>query len=439
VTPGPLGPAAPAESGPSRPAALPNLAPARLWAARVFPYLASAIFGLQATAAPGTGVVTADQRWRLRADPEVTARWSPAQLGSVLIHLACHLLRQHAERANALRLSPPDRGRWADATDAEINDDLVPAGLELPGTPVLPGDFGAPSGRLAEEYFELLLQPPPEEGGEGGSEAVATDRYRPDMHCCSEADAASQAGDDGDGGLDGWQADLLRRQVAQEVIRHAQEAGAVPAGLRRWAAQAVAPKADWRRLLAGELRRAVADVAGAVDYSYRRPARRATPGVVLPALRRPAPHVAVICDTSGSMSDDLLAAALAEVAGVLGALGVARQVHVLACDAAAGPAQRVTSARQVRLTGGGGTDMGAGIAAAGKLRPRPAVTVVLTDGYTAWPAQAPKGMRVVAGLLGQDARDAPGWARSVRIALGGLPINSGQPLLAGDLRHWREQ
>jgi hypothetical protein len=79
----------------------------------------------------------------------------------------------------------------------------------------------------------------------------------------------------------------------------------------------------------------------------------------------------------------------------------------------------VTSARQVQLTGGGGTDMGAGIAAACALRPRPAVTVVLTDGYTPWPSQPPKGTRVVAGLLGEGAPEAPGWARTVRIP--GLP------------------
>jgi hypothetical protein len=60
--------------------------------------------------------------------------------------------------------------------------------------------------------------------------------------------------------------------------------------------------------------------------------------------------------------------------------------------------------------------MGTGIAAAYALRPRPAVAVVLTDGYTPWPAQAPKGMRVIAGLLGEAARDAPGWVRSVRVS-----------------------
>ena len=136
---------------------------------------------------------------------------------------------------------------------------------------------------------------------------------------------------------------------------------------------------------------------------------------MLPALRRPVPELAVVCDTSGSMSDELLAMALAEVEGLLRALGMTRQLRVLACDAAAGPAQRVSSARQVSLVGGGGTNMGAGIEAACSLRPRPAVTVVLTDGYTPWPAAAPKGMRVVVGLVGSGAPDAPGWARSVRV------------------------
>jgi predicted metal-dependent peptidase len=138
--------------------------------------------------------------------------------------------------------------------------------------------------------------------------------------------------------------------------------------------------------------------------------------VVLPALRRPVPEVAVVCDTSGSMTEDLLAMALAEVEGLLRSLGMARQVRVLACDTAAAPAQRVSSARQVELVGGGGTDMGTGIAAAAALRPRPAITVVLTDGYTPWPERPPKGTRVVIGLLGDGAPDAPGWARAVRVA-----------------------
>jgi predicted metal-dependent peptidase len=217
--------------------------------------------------------------------------------------------------------------------------------------------------------------------------------------------------------LSPWQARLLARQVAQDCVRHGREAGNVPAGLLRWAEEILEPAVDWRKALAAELRRAVADTAGAVDYSYRRPSRRASVAgsVVLPALRRPVPQIAVVCDTSGSMSEDLLAAALAEVEGLLRAVGMARQLRVLACDTAVGPVRRVSSARSVELVGGGGTDMGAGIEAAGQLRPRPSITVVLTDGFTPWPDEPPRGMRVVVGLLGDDAPDAPDWARAVRV------------------------
>jgi predicted metal-dependent peptidase len=386
---------------------LPGLAAARLWAAARFPYLASGIFGIHVAAAPGTGTVGVDQRWRLQADPETVAGWTAAELGSVIVHHVCHLLRLHAERGVAAAVTAADSAEWILAADAEINDDLIPAGLELPGNPVLPRDFGAPDGKLAEEYYALVKR------WDARADATVRSGW---LDCGSGADGQPR-GFETPGGLDPWLADLLRRQVAREIIRHNNQIGAVPAGLLRWAEQQLAPQVDWRRLLAAELRRALADVAGAVDYSYRRPSRRAAAvsGVVLPALRRPVPELAVVCDTSGSMSDELLAMALAEVEGLLRALGMARQLRVLACDAAAGPARRVSSARQVELTGGGGTNMGAGIAASYALRPRPAVTVVLTDGYTPWPELPPKGMRVVAGLLGQDAPEAPGWARSVRV------------------------
>jgi predicted metal-dependent peptidase len=387
------------------PDALPGLAAGRVWAASTFPYLASAVFGAQVIAAPGTGGVTVDESWRLRADPETTAGWTPRQLGSVLVHHVCHLLRTHAERARAAGVRPDEATTWVRAADAEINDDLVPAGLELPGDCVLPHHLGADPGRLAEQYFDAIRlagKPPADTAG----------------HCGGGADGMARAGAaDGPEGLSAWQAELLRRLVAAEITRHSQQIGSVPAGLTRWARDVLNPKVDWRRLLAAELRRAVADTAGAVDYSYRRPSRRASAvgGVVLPALRRPVPEVAVVCDTSGSMSDDLLAMALAEVEGLLRSLGLARQVRVLACDVAVAPAQRVSSARQVELTGGGGTNMGNGIEAAAGLRPRPAVTVVLTDGFTPWPAEAPRGMRVVIGLLGDQAPEGPGWARAVRI------------------------
>jgi predicted metal-dependent peptidase len=404
-----------------------GLAAARLWAATRFPYLATGVFGAQVIPDPGSGTVSVDEHWRMRADPDLAAGWTAAQLGSVLVHHVCHLLRTHGERAQAAGVAgdrSADARAWVRAADAEINDDLVPAGLDLPGRPVLPHDLGAEDGLLAEQYFEALRRRPPPgaSGVSGGGTADRSGKKNEGetaggwLDCGSGADGVPRPGD-GPGGLPDWQADLLRRQVAQEVLAHAKQPGTVPAGMLRWAEQLLSPRISWRKVLAAELRRAVFEVSGAVDYSYRRPSRRSSVagGVVLPALRRPVPEVAVVCDTSGSMTAELLAAALAEVEGLLRAIGLARQIRVLACDTAVAPAQRVSSARQVQLVGGGGTNMGAGLAAAALLRPRPAVTVVLTDGYTPWPSAAPKGIRVVVGLLGPRAPDAPPWARAIRI------------------------
>jgi len=73
----------------------------------------------------------------------------------------------------------------------------------------------------------------------------------------------------------------------------------------------------------------------------------------------------------------------------------------------------------LQLAGGGGTDMDAGIAAAAALHPRPSVVIVLTDGFTPWPQQPPRGIRVIVGLLKQSAEhglwEPPDWARVVEI------------------------
>jgi predicted metal-dependent peptidase len=110
--------------------------------------------------------------------------------------------------------------------------------------------------------------------------------------------------------------------------------------------------------------------------------------------------------------------ALAEIDALLTRAGLrAGQLRVLAVDPVVHTVGRVTRANQVRLAGGGGTDMGEGIRAAAALRPRPSIVVVLTDGYTPWPQRPPKGIRVVVGRFGGSPIDraAPGWARVVDI------------------------
>lgn len=218
-------------------------------------------------------------------------------------------------------------------------------------------------------------------------------------------------------GISRAEAELIRRDVARRIKEHVQGRGNVPGHWARWAEEKLRPKVDWRRELAAAVRHAVADVAGAADYSYRRPSRRqgqvGNGKVLLPALRRPIPSVAVVVDTSGSIDDTMLSQALAEISGILKGLGQREGVHVLAVDSQVHTCQRVFRPEQVKVAGGGGTDMGAGLYAASKLRPLPQVCVVITDGYTPWPDTAPRGMKVVIALTGDGK--APDWAKTVRI------------------------
>ncbi|MGH9154777.1 MAG: vWA domain-containing protein [Acidimicrobiales bacterium] len=391
-----------------------KVAAARLWAAHRFPYLASALFACKVVGVPGRKVVAVDPWWRLYLGTPVVDELAVEDLGTVLIHHIGHLLRDHAARARDLGLGGPAGElegqarvfkKWVLAADIEINDDLVDAGLPLAADAVLPAQVGCQPGRLAEEYFHQLRadqDPCPECGS--GAHAVPRDWDLLDEAARISPDAAR----------------LLRCQVADEVLKacRGQQPGTVPAGWERWARQLLEPKVDWRHVLAAELRQGVQAVAGAVDYTYRRPSRRArvVPRVVMPALQRPVPRVAIVCDTSGSMSEDLLGQVLAEVDGILRSVGVRRhQVSVVACDAVVQAVKRVTSARQVPLVGGGGTDMGAGIAAALELHPRPNIVVVLTDGFTPWPLAPPGRAKVVVGLLGPAPPTPPAWVKAVRI------------------------
>ena len=112
------------------------------------------------------------------------------------------------------------------------------------------------------------------------------------------------------------------------------------------------------------------------------------------------------------MSDGMLSQALAEVSGILKGMGQRRaftfscdaQVH--ACRKGSGPARSIA--------GGGGTDMGAGLAAAARLKPVPQVAIVITDGYTPWPDDPPRGVgKVVVALVGDG--DAPAWAKRIKL------------------------
>lgn len=381
-----------------------KLLAARYRAASDRPYLASALYALSVVPSAGVPTMGVDRYWRCYVSPAFVEATPVAELAGVWLHEVAHLLRDHHGRAERLSAADQrDHHRLNVAQDCEINDDLIADGLPLPAGRMEPRLFGLPAGRVFEEYLPSIPPGPPAHDCGSGAHGRPTPWELP--------------GNEGPTTLGPVEAQALRRHTAEAMRAHRRARGTLPAGWERWADEILEPRVDWRQVLAGAVREAAAWAAGAMDYTYRRPSRRsaALRGVVLPSLRRPLPRVAVVIDTSGSMGDDELGAALGEVTGVLREVGVrGNRVTVLACDADVHSVSRVTSADQVTLGGGGGTDMRVGIAAALAARDRPNIVVVLTDGFTPWPDEAPS-CRLVAALIGENAPQPPQWVETVRV------------------------
>lgn len=410
---------------------LTRLSAAKLWltaagsqgAAGDMPYLSSVIYSMTSIASNEIRALSADDRWRLYVNPDWLMSTDIPDIGVELAHVCWHLLRDHAGRARSMGVGRPERSHWQTAADATVAETLIASSLPNPGLRT-PTALGLPPERSAEEYYAAVGRLPvrlkPDDGRPDAGTG-ATDG-EDDAGCGSAADGLSRSYEpplvDG-GGVDGVRAEQIRRSVAIEFRQHMTARGTEPGEWSRWVEQVLEPVVPWQRVLASALRRAIAWVNGHSDYTYRRPSRRqaASPKIVLPAMHSPTPTVAILVDSSGSVDDGLLAAALAEIDGVLRALGSGTDgVSVLTCDAAVHTVSKVRRARDVSLVGGGGTDMRPGIAASSALRPRPEILIVLTDGYTPWPDHPPRGTTVIAALLGRDREelpDSPSWAQRV--------------------------
>ncbi len=381
---------------------------ARLWITLNRPYYSRALFACPMAPTDDLPTMAIDERWRIYVNSDFVESLTVEQTAAVLIHELNHGLRSHADRARNLDVGPGAAQVWNAAADCEINDDLVEDELEVEGG-VLPETFGLYDHDTAEQYYREMIR-----------NAVVVEV---DLRCGSGCSGHSADGeiDPGElGGADEVERELLRRIVAAAVVEHerGQGCGSVPDGLRRWADDTLTPRVDWRRVLASAVRRGVHLRAGAADYSWQRPSRRDLPGdpVIRPGMTRPVPDVAVVVDTSGSMGDDDLARALAEIRAILTRAVPGDALRVYSTDSDVAAVDQVFNTRQINLTGGGGTDMRVGIAAAAESKP--AVIVVITDGFTPWPDTRPMGVPVTIAALTNDygLHRVPEWMQAIDLS-----------------------
>ena len=409
---------------------------------QIAPYFSRALLNLRPVAVPGFRVpagiskavdehgheqvivnsiptLATDRYWRVYFDPDWLNEIPVNQLAWMLLHEMLHALRRHHERALRMPGHGPDAQLLKNVCqDAEINDDLkaiargVVMPFDMPGA-ILPEHIGEPEDKLWEEYYQKFLGQA--QAGEGGREpggrgsgSAAVEALRPYNeeldrlpHCGSAATGTRQdyelePDDPNHPGVDEENQRMIERAVAKDILQHAKERGTVPAWAVRWAKQVLKPKGfDPRELLKSAMRTGLSKATAKVQRSYQRINRHAyyqmrrilgQRAPLVPGYVAPVPRIGIVIDTSGSVSDKMLGMALGVVEEVLKAYPHG-DVIVMACDAAAYAARKISSVREIqRLEGGGGTSMVAGLRAMARMRPVPDVVLVLTDGYTDWPA-----------------------------------------------------
>lgn len=425
-----------------------KLSAARAVALSNWPYMAPALLRLAVRWSPQVPTLAVDKYWRLYVNPAYFLSLAVGEAAWCLVaHELQHAMLDHGHRLDHLR------GKWVEvngtpctvanlAHDLAINsmgEEFVASGkayqqqacrtttaeTSIPAGGLLPEMFRDkmgnpfPRGLTSEQYAELILaNVKPSEKGRGPGEGEGKGACQ----CGSGAgDAAGEWEETGEpdpndpsSGVTPEEQKLVSRAVAEEVLEHAQKyQGSVPAGIQRWAKVRLSPpKVDWRKELKSAVRAAVNWAQGQGDFTWMKRNRRQTGEVILPSTVRPMPKVVLVLDTSGSMHSRDFEIAFSEMAGVFSACGMPL-MPVITCDAAANEIQWIRRLSDLKLVGGGGTDMPVGIAAAVAHKAR--AVIMLTDGYTSWPAHPVPSVRVLACLTTPRGRAPvpPDWIRTV--------------------------
>jgi predicted metal-dependent peptidase len=401
---------------------------ARIVAQSRWPYLSTLLFNLKIVESHELPTLAIDEGWRMYYSPEFVMDQTPEALATMVLHEALHCVNQHGPRFRALTQPSERHVAWNSAGDVGINHVLDEA--HMPWGDFVPLRFShlskfdvKPEMATEKIYFTIvdyINEHPDEFQSQSDCGSVVGGKAR---------DYEIARSDSGNPAIKSDQQDVIRDQVAQEILNYARikGIGSLPGFLLRWAEDLLEPKIDWRKAFAGAFRSSLATVLGRRDYVYTRPSRRQSAmrtgshEIILPSMRKPAPPaIAIVVDTSGSVSIDEIKMFLTEVDGIVKANGISSGVTVIPCDMEVGEIQKLRSRGAIttlRLHGGGGTDMGVGIAAAGLLRPTPKIIVVFTDGYTGWPDGLPKGVEtmIVCLTASECLETTPSWARKILI------------------------
>ncbi|HMO18462.1 MAG TPA: VWA-like domain-containing protein [Oligoflexia bacterium] len=349
------------------------------------PYFGPELFSLTPVVVNGLGTLAVDKFWRLYVDPEYFFDITPDERVGVLVHEMYHPLSLHFLRAERKRVARANKLLWNIAADLEINQKVLADEMVLPKGALLPGNFGFPEGLIAEQYFDLLLDLPRKKfpvtfeksgSGEGGSgvsgysEPYEVPENDPDTPGVSPYEGIQKVNS------------ALRRE------RDARNREANPMLTEILSELIGTPKVPWTNILRNLLRRSVLELGKSGAYrTYQRPSRRSySSRLIMPRNFHQTYRIGIVLDTSGSMLGKPITEAYRELAGLCSHAG---KCTVICCDADPAPAKEIFggNVHNLKLLGGGGTDMRVGIKQFEASKEKVDVVIVFTDGATPWPLE----------------------------------------------------
>jgi len=343
----------------------------------------------------GTTVVNTaavDERGTVYLNPVFCWKLTKPEFMFVLAHEIMHLLLFHFARQQGRK-----EKRWNRATDRAINFGLVHIGLSRPAVGLMPLDQSH-NGFTSEQLYEVE---PEIENGAGGALPHVTGG-------CGVI-SAPIAGPSGEGETPTPRsASEVRRnwrKTANAAIRAALSAGDQAGDVLGSVLQTPPSRVKWSHILRNAFSRALS-AHGCDDVSYTRRHRRSFDSMfILPGGITYKALVAVVVDTSGSVSDESLAQAVSEVEAIAKQQSIA--IFLVTHDAVVQHAKwllpgvsRTMIART--MIGRGGTLYTPAYQAVEKAAKRFDHVVHLTDGMPceAWPTRPKNCRRLVVALIG---------------------------------------
>ena len=223
----------------------------------------------------------------------------------------------HVALMHMLRREERDAVKWYVAGDYVINNALLKSKFILPHTELIDPKYDNMS---TEEIYALL--PEDIKDGTGPGDILLLDGDDPGG-CGAVIDHPSVS----DGSASGkFEAEI--EIAVQQAAEAAKAMGKLPGHLQTLIEKALAPKVDWKMVLARFLR-----TNNKSDFTWIKPNRRfISRGLYLPSLHTPAlEEIAVAVDTSGSVSEAELEQFTGEITSILHDTNP-ELIHFLQCD-----------------------------------------------------------------------------------------------------------